>query len=138
MAERIIDTPIDKFIGCELPLNKNQYGYFSPTIYTIDQAKSNLQNLILTNKGERLMMPEFGCDIYKLLFDNIDLYEISEIVKSNISNAAQRWLPYISLKEISVDSSIENVDRYLLDIQIIFSLKNDDITEELTFSIYQS
>jgi len=135
MTTRVVKDSIDRFIGCDLPLNKNQFGYFSPTIYTIDQARANLKNLILTNKGERLMQPEFGCDIYGLLFEQIDPYEIVELVKSKISTAVKLWLPQIIIKNININE--ESLSKNLLQISISFLLKNDDVTEELTFTIYQ-
>jgi len=137
MSNKLTNKVIDKFIGCDLPMNKNQFGYFSPTIYTIDQAKANLKNLLLTNKGERLMQPEFGCDIYKLLFENIDIYEMEELIKSKISDAVKIWLPQITINQINVNLDADKIDRNILQISISFLLRNDDITEELTFTIYQ-
>jgi hypothetical protein len=36
---------------------------FNQTYSTKDQTKSNLINLLLTNKGERILNPEFGSDL---------------------------------------------------------------------------
>ena len=58
-------------------------GDFALSYTTLQQTKSNMRNLVLTNKGERVMHPEFGCDIYKLLFNNITPSIIDQI-KSNI------------------------------------------------------
>lgn len=137
MANRITEKDVDKYIGCDLPLNKNQFGYFSPTIYTVDQVKANLKNLILTNKGERLMQPDFGCDIYSLLFENIDINELVSLVKIKISDSVKKWLPQIKIKKINVNLDPRLIDQNILKINISFLLKNENIVEELTFTIYQ-
>ena len=35
--------------------------------------KQAIQNLLLTNKGERLMNPEYGSDIRRYLFEPLDM-----------------------------------------------------------------
>lgn len=59
-----------KIIGVGLPISNSQYGYFNPTLYTKDQIKANLKNLILTSKGQRVLNTDFGTQFSKLLFQN--------------------------------------------------------------------
>ena len=94
-------------IGITLPLQKGNGGYFAQSYQTSEQVKSNIKNLILTRKGERLMHPTFGTDLYNTLFNqNTDDLE-SEIERS-IDRAIQEWMPYISIDEILVDQSNTN------------------------------
>jgi len=76
-----------RFIGLDQPLTNSQFGYFNPTITTDGRIKSNLKHLLLTNKGERIMHPNFGCDIYRTLFENIDNIESPfETLKDRIND----------------------------------------------------
>jgi len=62
-------------IGISLPL---QFGNntFTQTYQTIDQVKSNIKNLLLTKKGERISQPEFGSGLQELLFEpNVSDFE---------------------------------------------------------------
>ena len=36
-----------------------------------DSVKQSIKNLVLTDKGERLMQPRIGCNIRELLFENL-------------------------------------------------------------------
>ena len=46
--------------GITLPIQNGNTGFFSQAFTSLDQAKANLENLLLTAKGERIMQPEFG------------------------------------------------------------------------------
>jgi len=51
-------------IGISLPFS-GPSGPFNKTYSTADQIKSNLINLLLTDKGERVFNPDFGVDLKK-------------------------------------------------------------------------
>ena len=55
-------------IGVVFPFNGN--AIFNSSYTTQDQAKSNLINVLLTEPGERIMEPNFGVGLKKLLFEN--------------------------------------------------------------------
>ena len=55
-------------IGVVFPFNGN--AVFNSSYTTQDQAKSNLINVLLTEPGERLYLPNFGVGLKKLLFEN--------------------------------------------------------------------
>ena len=59
MAIRInpIDLNPDIAIGIAVPLMQEVGAIFNLNYLTIDQAYSNAKNLLLTEKGERIMQP---------------------------------------------------------------------------------
>jgi len=115
----INDTP-DQAIGVLLPLNKGASGksptadytqapsqgkgVFESSYTTKDAVISNLKNLILTQKGERFMQPTFGTDIRKVLFEN-NTSEIRALLNETIDEDIKYWLPYVQLKNTSVEPS---------------------------------
>ena len=90
-------------IGVSLPFN-GPSGPFNSTYSTKDQTKSNLINLLLTNKGERIMNPEFGCDLGTVLFEGIT-DDIKETIKSLINTNVSIFVPEIQLTEILVENA---------------------------------
>ena len=93
-------------IGVSLPFN-GPSGPFNSTYSTKDQIKSNLINLLLTNKGERVMNPEFGCDLNRVLFEGItdNLYEV---IKNLIVNNIAYFIPEVQITEILVTPEEDN------------------------------
>ena len=121
-----------KALGLLLPLRRGNNGYFNQGLTLMDQAKSNLINLILTKKGERIMQPDFGCDVYKTIFEPITDNNIANI-KGSITSATKIWLPYINIVNIAV---VREDDYNKILATIVFNLVNNPLvtnTITLTF-----
>jgi phage baseplate assembly protein W len=137
---RVNDLKVNdyKVIGIGIDRSSNSNGIFSVNFTTISQAKDNLKNLIMTRKGERVMYPDFGCDIWELLFEPIITGEIDNKIEASIVRAANIWMPYISIDEIVFDYDDEDIDRHQINLEIRFSLKsNENLSETVTVSIKQ-
>lgn len=93
-------------IGVQLPFGKNG-GLFSLSYTTEQQSISNLKNLLLTRKGERPFQPEFGSDVYSLLFENIGS-SLSDNLSQSLTDDINFWLPYIIIDNINVDVQPDN------------------------------
>jgi phage baseplate assembly protein W len=96
-----IDLKPNKAVGVMLPLGGSPIFKLSYT--TEEQAVSNLKNLLLTRKGERVFQPLFGSDIYSLLFENMDS-ELDSNLEESLSEDINFWLPYILLQKVEVNS----------------------------------
>jgi phage baseplate assembly protein W len=92
-----------KVLGIGINKSSDKGGIFSVNYTTLNQAKDNLKNLILTKKGERLMQPEFGCDIWRVLFEPMDDTNIENRIETTINAAVDIWLPYLNINEIVFD-----------------------------------
>ena len=115
----------DARFGLKFPLEyNNQQGGFFPTTKTIkEQASSNLKNLILTNKGERVGQPKFGTNLTSILFEPITP-DTGDRIESSINEAVSRWLPYITI--VNTFTSVPKTNPNMVMIQIEFSIKVDD------------
>ena len=58
----------DYAIGLTLPLQMST-NTFNQSYDNLVQLKSNVRNLLLTKKGERLAQPTFGTNLHRLLFE---------------------------------------------------------------------
>jgi uncharacterized protein len=121
-------------IGVTLPLQKGSNGYFSQSFQTKDQVKSNIKNLILTNKGERLMQPDFGTNLYDVLFSqNTD--DLEQSIQDSIEDAISLWMPYINIVEIFVDQNNTNIDRNIFAVSLKYQISGQQTLETVTFNV---
>jgi phage baseplate assembly protein W len=121
-----LDLQKNIVIGVSLPFNA--VGVFNKTYSTKDQIKSNLINLLLTDKGERIMNPEFGTDLRKSLFENITNSSL-ELLKIKIVDAVGIFIPEIFLGDISIDSDPDhNSLSVTINYRLIISNTPDQVT----------
>lgn len=89
------------FINAKYPLRIGSAGYFATNDTLEDAVKEDIRHVIMTNKGERVMMPEYGSDVIKMLFE--PLTESSKAkLNSLISEAIKRWVPKAHLIWVAI------------------------------------
>jgi len=124
-AVKAINNDDDRYVGIGFPLGFNFDGrLFNQTKTVLEQAKSNLRNLLLTTKGERKMQPEFGCNLIDVLFDQ-NITEISDRVDEIIREAVIQQLPYIIINDIFVSSAVDDSNQLNIQIEFSVSLQPD-------------
>jgi phage baseplate assembly protein W len=98
------------FLGAPYPITKHPMGFFR-TQSDINQIKSDLLILLLTEPGERVMLPEFGTPLRKYFFEPNDS-NITNQVRQTIAESIAAWEPRIAVQEIEVLNGSE-VANYL-------------------------
>lgn len=132
----VIDTVEfnDFAVGLRLPLKNGEGGFFEQNYTTFEQAKSNLRNLLLTKKGERLAQPDFGSGLQDIIFEPIDA-EFESKLEETITESVEYWLPYINIDEIDVDMRDELKDRNRVNVQIKFRVGESLELNSITFTV---
>lgn len=92
-------------IGVSLPFNGPVA--FNSTYSTADQIKSNLINLLLTNKGERIMNPQFGADLKTVLFEGIT-EDTSIIIRNLITTNVSIFVPEVTITNVGITKDEDN------------------------------
>lgn len=127
--------PKTVFLGSTLPLKRGNRGYFETTTDALANEKSKFINLILTKKGERVSNLNFGCDLWRLLFEQKN-EAIQELAQQYVQDAVDAFMPYLVLQEIS----ILNVDTYANDSNINLYVRygfinNPLVSDQVTLNI---
>jgi len=130
-SSREKDQDPDIFIGIGFPLGFSSVGIFNKTKTTLEQALHNLKNLLLTQPGERVGHPDFGCDIRGLLFEQISP-DIETTIEERIKDSVDMWLSYLSINVIDINQLNNR-----LNVTVHFSLKNDMTSEKTVSLTYQ-
>lgn len=128
----------DKVLGIGINKTSDSNGVFAVNYTTLSQAKDNLVNLIMTRKGERTMQPEFGCDIWRLIFEPITTDTLEFQIETSIIEAVDVWLPYLNIEQILFDYDENDIDNHKIYLQVVFSLKiNRNFGDSVTILVEQ-
>lgn len=120
-------------IGITLPLTFGE-NTFQQSYLTKDQVKSNIKNLLLTKRGERILQPEFGSGLQTLLFEqNVD--DLEGRIEDTINQSLEQWLPYVTAEKIDIESTNELRDSNRLNVSIDFRIGEDINLENVTFTV---
>ncbi len=132
----VIDTEeFNNFaVGITLPIQRGSDGYFAQSFRTFDQVRSNLKNLLLTKKGERLLQPEFGSGLHDLLFQQAT-EKFEEDLEATINESIAKWLPYVIVEDVSIDISKEMTDNNQAEVSLKFRQEGDQTLDTLTFLV---
>lgn len=99
----------------------------------VDAVKMALRNLILTNKYERLRNPEFGGNIQKYLFENIDR-SLAIDIENDIKYLIRNYEPRVRLIQVK---ATPDEDNNALNIRIIFATNLDVGDQEVELTLYR-
>jgi hypothetical protein len=87
--------------------------------------KDAIRIIVGTAKGERIMRPEFGCDIHEHVFDNIDGTTLT-LVEGSVEEALIQWEPRIDVHDVSARRDPEQPNKLLIEIHYIVRSTNSE------------
>ena len=122
--------------GITLPVKRGNTGFFEQAFTSYDQAKSNLKNLLLTKKGERIMQPEFGTGLHSLLFEQAD-DQLEQKLEETINDAVSFWLPYITIESVDIEMTNDMKDMNRANMKVGFRVGNQIETQEITLTVQE-
>ena len=105
-------------IGVAFPLDETNM--FKGTETLQEQAKANLINLLLTVRGERVNLPDYGVGLKNLLFEqSIDTERLKEIIQDQ----SARYVPNIRIEDVNINL---NETKDILGISIVYKFNLDE------------
>ena len=69
--------------------------------FDVDAIKTSVKNILATNKGEKLFLPEFGADLHGLLFELITP-AVKLMARRKIMEEIQIWEPRIRITTVDI------------------------------------
>lgn len=78
--------------------------------------RESIKIILGTAKGERVMRPEFGCDIHEHLFSAVTP-ATRNLIESSVREALVRWEPRIDIETIDAYTNAEEPNKVLIEIE---------------------
>jgi uncharacterized protein len=98
------------------PKDMVKHGFTGDIVVTKDRAAviSSVMNILQTNQGELVHLPEFGCDLNRFVFEPIT-GENTVLIESTIRDAIREWEPRVISVNVSAVADKEE-NRYLVSL----------------------
>jgi phage baseplate assembly protein W len=94
--------------GINFPFADSREGKYLSLSQTADEEiRTDLVHLLLTRKGTRYFLPDFGTRLYEFIFEPLDGPTFSEI-ESEIRESIQEYLPMLVITNISIKPASED------------------------------
>lgn len=106
------------------------------SVEMVSEAEDIRQSLFLlfsVAPGERLMKPDYGCDLHAVVFDRLDASTESRIVDM-ISMAVLKFEPRIILEKVQ----LSQLDPYqgMISINVIYTIRITNSRDNIVYPFY--
>ena len=123
-----IDFKPSVAVGVGLPFSEN--AVFRSTFTTQEAVKANLVNWFLTNQGERPLNPEFGGNLRKYIFQQIE-EDTLEFLKSDVQSQLGTYFPSVVIVSLDV---LAQADTNTIEVVLKYRVQNTNISDTLNIT----
>jgi phage baseplate assembly protein W len=96
--------------GIDFPFRDSPKGdYLKMTETPEREIRANLIHLLLTRKGSRYYLPDFGTRLYEYIFDQNDMVSFN-LIEDEIRESVRKYIPNLDINSIKVMSADQDPD----------------------------
>lgn len=114
----------------QIPLSLDSEDGFAMIKDLKSNIRQNLKMLLLTNPGERIMIPRFGVGMRRYLFE-VKGDDVYAQIDSRIREQVSIFLPYLQIKRIKFSSDNDNK----ISLTIFYSVPRISLNDVLTTEV---
>ena len=98
-----------------------------------EDIRESLRILLSTAPGERVMVPEFGCALWRMVFERLDRTTITEM-EEMVRRAILKWESRIDVDSVTVtdDPGVEG----LVQIDVAYTIRRINTRSNLVYPFY--
>lgn len=103
--------------GMAYPLQRGSDAIPAPA-YDDILVRMSLEQILQTRRGERVMRPNFGCNIIQFVFENNnDL--LTQLLRAEVASAIAKWEPRARLNFVNVTKDADNLVTILINYTVV-------------------
>lgn len=97
--------------GIDYPFRDSSKGdYLNMTEIPEKEIRANLIHLILTRRGSRYYLPDFGTRMYEFIFDQND-FITHNLIEEEIREGVKKYIPNLEINSISIVSAEDDPNK---------------------------
>ena len=117
-------------IGAKIQLSSTTHSNIGNNMYStytvkqlidINAVANSLNNIFSWTPGERVLDPEFGTNLRKVLFEGITAQN-SELIRAEVRNAISKYEPRIQIQDIYDISTTDDTENNTVQMRIVYSV----------------
>jgi phage baseplate assembly protein W len=114
--------------GINFPFRDSNKGdYLELTQYQSQEVRADLIHLLMTRKGSRYYLPDFGTRLYEFIFEPLDGITFNAI-ESDIRDSVNRYMPNLLINNITIEAA---------DIMDEAPVNKENVIQDGTANIYR-
>lgn len=118
--------------GWAFPVARDDAGRLAQARHE-DSVRQGMFLVLSTAKGERLMRPDYGCDIHELLFAPNDA-TTRGMAESAVRESLQQWEPRIDVLRVAARADAAEPERLLVEVD--YRVRRTDSRFNLVYPFY--
>lgn len=96
--------------GIDYPFRDSDRGHYLKMTETPEkEVRANLIHLLLTKKGSRYFLPDFGTRLYEYIFDENDTI-VYNLIEEEIRDSIKKYIPNLDINSIVIISAEDDPD----------------------------
>jgi phage baseplate assembly protein W len=96
--------------GIDFPFRESLGGdYLKMTVDPEREVRANLIHLLLTKRGSRYFLPDFGTRLYQFIFDQNDMVTFN-LIEEEIRESVKKYIPNLDITKLDVMSAEDDPD----------------------------
>jgi phage baseplate assembly protein W len=119
-------------IGWAFPPRVEADGAIAEAVYEED-IRQAIRIIIFTNRGERVMRPDFGAGLNEFIFANVNTTTMA-LVETRVRESLVTWEPRIDVREVRVTSDPGERNKLLIDLT--YRVRATNTQHNLVFPFY--
>ena len=104
-------------------------------LVNVNAIKNSLHNIFSWTPGERILNPEFGSNLRKLLYEGLTDFN-QELIIAEIHNSVSQWEPRVRIDDIVKLTSTDDVENNTVYLRVIYSIPS--LTKEQFYYDYST
>ena len=119
LAKKIEDNVKEVFLDISMQSKQQGNKCTIDKLVNVNAIRNSLDNIFSWTPGERILNPEFGTNLRKLLYEGITDFNVEQIV-AEIKHAVAQWEPRVQVENIVDVSTIEDHENNNVHLKVIY------------------
>ncbi|MBV8659987.1 MAG: GPW/gp25 family protein [Burkholderiales bacterium] len=119
--------------GWQFPLHFNARTKRVAMVTGVEDVEESLRILMATYPGERVMLPAYGCNVRRMVFETLSENTLTEL-KETIRKAILFFEPRITV--LQLDLTLTDPLEGRLDVSLDYSIRTTNTRHNLVYPLY--